>query len=1082
MQWKVAEADPATLGVALARAFLFAGLSYGYVSPRRLKSAMQRGDLATWRRARRPTVWENGFRADPGWIRNIMDDTLSLFSRPAGEAAGPGLRLTAPMAGCRGVEGVEELRRILAHPGFESAVRESGFATGVASFIVDVSRVSAWGNQPALSWPLNIVAHPDLLAELSNATAVLRGLASVQQGSGYPPDQDTGTRVHVEVVRFDEEMFRGEALALRFVCNGRTPRIFPERLTFERLREIEPAVFFRLNGMPLGDRLSGFIYELAHNHPVDVAAWATVRWESSERRLAPLVVAPRDFLRRARVSDLVPVLQARLRRLDRGFILPISSEAVRGFGPSFQAEPSGIRVAHFADLLNGVDRLTWDHEADTGTSLIAVRRGIESLETLPPPVAAAAAPAPPAPAGFAPTPAGTGRSIGTGTGAGAGAGTGTGAGAGTGAAAGAHGPPDAVEVYGIVRPVAVPEESISPPPVPPRYTDVTLFDPDDRVHNQFEPFTALITYTLEVAIREKRRGITRDRTDQPAIAMPPQADTVTVWAVISDETEGESDIAERLFTFDRQFAAFELPPSGDSRDSARFKFTAYPGRTSLNRRREQVCPRIGIRLYHKLNLIDHVQLDMQFEDSAHGPMSTDQGLPVEVTFKHPGGAAASLEPPNPSSAARALTISISKADGPADQYRFAVAAGSKDRPGEPAVSGTKKLSLDELNDFVARFRDLLLPTVFGAALGQVSLPGNDRDELLKNVAALGTEIVTRLFDYSRNGDFFELGAMIRDVLPDMSIVQISLNEDSKDLVFPWAALTVKPDEDPDAAVDAQNLWGYRFIIEVKRRGDGVAAPPEARPAGPARLAYARWNFKNEPAHYAALGTLAEKARIPVQWVKPVIENRVDFVKALVSGGGELIYVYAHGHAAAPNTPLGLRYRDNAQQQIKALAQRMKSNPLLSTDDPNWKDMEEQFLKLTNAGAGSSLTLTNSEVMLSNLLVQIAGARVRLADAPIVFLNTCESAQIWNAVDGSFVGFFLDRGARAVVGTECTVPVVLADVFGREALANLFSGDSLGEAVFKARLTLLATNNNPLGLCYCIYGSSDARLGPGPLAA
>jgi CHAT domain len=111
------------------------------------------------------------------------------------------------------------------------------------------------------------------------------------------------------------------------------------------------------------------------------------------------------------------------------------------------------------------------------------------------------------------------------------------------------------------------------------------------------------------------------------------------------------------------------------------------------------------------------------------------------------------------------------------------------------------------------------------------------------------------------------------------------------------------------------------------------------------------------------------------------------------------------------------------------------------------------------------------------LVALGGGRQKLVDAPIVFLNTCESAQIWNAVDGSFVGFFLDRGARAVVGTECTVPVVLADEFGREALAHLFSGDTVGEAVFKARVALLASSNNPLGLCYCIYGSSDAHLGP-----
>jgi CHAT domain-containing protein len=645
---------------------------------------------------------------------------------------------------------------------------------------------------------------------------------------------------------------------------------------------------------------------------------------------------------------------------------------------------------------------------------------------------------------------------------------------------------DELEHTGAFSPVAAPLEEASPPPSPPRYTDVTVLDPDQGVHALFEPFVASTTYFLEVAIRGERRGLTMDRADQPAIHMPRQVDTISVWAVISDETEGEVRIAQELFTFvDGRFAEIKLPPAGDSVNSALFKFTARPDRIALNGPHAELCPRIGIRLYHKLNLIDHLQLDLRFEEAAGGAPSTTQHPAVRVVFKHPSGETAAIEPPNPSSARRALTISISKEDTPANRYRFAIAAGSKERPEVPVLSGTKKLSEDELNDFVARFREMLLPTVFGAALGQVSLPDKDRDELLKSLSLLGSEIVTRLFDFSPGGDFFELGAMVRDALPDMSIIQISLSEDAKDFVFPWQTLTVKPNSDPDAAVDPSNLWGYRFIIEVKRRGDGVDHRREASLSpGAARMTYARWHFKNEPQHYAALAALAAQAKIPVQWIAPVIESRADFIAALTRGGGDLVYVYAHGHAAAPNTPLGTKYRDNAQQQIKAVAQRMKSNPLQQsmTQNQGWMDLEEQFLKLTRAGAESSLTLSKSEVGLTSLLIEIGGSRRRLTDAPIVFLNTCESAQIWNAVAGSFVGFFLDRGARAVVGTESTIPIVLADAFGRETLMHLFAGDSLGEAVLKARLALLQSSKNPLGLCYCIYGAADTRLGPHPLAA
>jgi len=43
--------------------------------------------------------------------------------------------------------------------------------------------------------------------------------------------------------------------------------------------------------------------------------------------------------------------------------------------------------------------------------------------------------------------------------------------------------------------------------------------------------------------------------------------------------------------------------------------------------------------------------------------------------------------------------------------------------------------------------------------------------------------------------------------------------------------------------------------------------------------------------------------------------------------------------------------------------------------------------------------------------------IELRDAPIVFLNMCESAQLWSGLRNSFVGFFLDRGARAIIGAE-----------------------------------------------------------------
>jgi hypothetical protein len=205
---------------------------------------------------------------------------------------------------------------------------------------------------------------------------------------------------------------------------------------------------------------------------------------------------------------------------------------------------------------------------------------------------------------------------------------------------------------------------------------------------------------------------------------------------------------------------------------------------------------------------------------------------------------------------------------------------------------------------------------------------------------------------------------------------------------------------------------------------------------------------------------------------PPIESYKVFAEALANGGGDLLYVYAHGHAAAPDTPIGHAFNNNLRQQIQTI----KETPALALS-PDQVKIYQLLLTTTEDASKSALRLTNSEIALLSLINEVTPDNdpIQLTDAPIVFLNTCQSAQLWNAITDSFVGFFLDRGARAVLGTESTIPIVVSELFGRSVLTEIFAGKSLGEAVRTARQTLLTEQNNPLGLCYSIYGAADARL-------
>jgi hypothetical protein len=82
-----------------------------------------------------------------------------------------------------------------------------------------------------------------------------------------------------------------------------------------------------------------------------------------------------------------------------------------------------------------------------------------------------------------------------------------------------------------------------------------------------------------------------------------------------------------------------------------------------------------------------------------------------------------------------------------------------------------------------------------------------------------------------------------------------------------------------------------------------------------------------------------------------------------------------------------------------------------------------------------------------------------------------------SLSDSFVGFFLDRGARAVIGTECPMTVEFAHPFARHLLESLLGGATAGRALLDARRHFLNEARNPLGLAYSLYGTASASFAP-----
>ncbi len=101
---------------------------------------------------------------------------------------------------------------------------------------------------------------------------------------------------------------------------------------------------------------------------------------------------------------------------------------------------------------------------------------------------------------------------------------------------------------------------------------------------------------------------------------------------------------------------------------------------------------------------------------------------------------------------------------------------------------------------------------------------------------------------------------------------------------------------------------------------------------------------------------------------------------------------------------------------------------------------------------------------------------RWTRAPLVFINGCSTAGFSPYAPSEFITEFIKgRKAAAVIGTEVTVWEALATEMAKRFLFTFLDGKtSAGEALLRSRRSLLAMNN-PLGLAYTLYGSSNLTL-------
>ena len=126
---------------------------------------------------------------------------------------------------------------------------------------------------------------------------------------------------------------------------------------------------------------------------------------------------------------------------------------------------------------------------------------------------------------------------------------------------------------------------------------------------------------------------------------------------------------------------------------------------------------------------------------------------------------------------------------------------------------------------------------------------------------------------------------------------------------------------------------------------------------------------------------------------------------------------------------------------------------------------------------SRLIFTGSKSVSLGQLSVFAPIEDVLESHPLVFINACESGELTpNFYDG-FVPYFLAKGARGVIGTECKTPGLFASEWAKAFFDELFAGKALGQVVLELRKRFLAEHNNPLGLLYGVHCDTDTVVSP-----
>jgi len=267
---------------------------------------------------------------------------------------------------------------------------------------------------------------------------------------------------------------------------------------------------------------------------------------------------------------------------------------------------------------------------------------------------------------------------------------------------------------------------------------------------------------------------------------------------------------------------------------------------------------------------------------------------------------------------------------------------------------------------------------------------------------------------------------------------------SKEMLLPWGILYLAEIFDPNN-INPELFLGLKHIIEV--------APMQPK------MDFAN-NIPSRPQLTVSLNLNQE---IDAQMNFPLIKNQQQYWDQLKQ-----------------QKPINLLTRTSGSDVLNALANPKTPDQItyfychavsrtLGEVDPKTNKRYTPDDSMLQFGANQSVTFRDFRLRAPN--------SIRLDSAPLVFLNACESAELSPLLYNGFMPYFVDKGARGMIGTECPVPALFAADWAGKFFDRFLQGEALGDIFLKLRRDYFYNHRNILGLLYAVYCNADTRIDP-----